>query len=107
MRRVHVAANPLDAEVVKLHLESEGIRAIVRNDHLWSIAGLPMMVDGAPAVWVVRDEDEVRALKILAARESDNAALAGWRCDECHEDNEEAFGVCWKCGAPAPPVPSA
>jgi hypothetical protein len=104
MRRVHVAANPLDAEAVKLHLESEGIPAIVRNDHLWPIAGMSMMLDSAPAVWVVRDEDEQRAREILAAEESPNGAMPAWRCERCHEDNEGAFGVCWKCGAGAPPL---
>jgi hypothetical protein len=106
MRRVHVAANPLDAEAVKLHLEGEGIPAIVRNEHLWPIAGLSMMLDSAPAVWVVRDEDEKRALNILAAQDSGNDSLPAWRCERCHEDNEGAFGVCWKCGAKAPPLPN-
>jgi hypothetical protein len=105
VRRVHIAANPVEAEVAKLHLESKGIPAVVRNDHIWPIAGLSMTVDGAPAVWVVRDGDEDLARRVLAERDSAISSLPDWRCKRCGEDNEGAFGICWKCGAPADPLP--
>ena len=66
MKRVYIASDPIDAELVAGLLMAEGIRAVVFNDHLWPIAGLAMTFDGAPAVWVTDDADEERARNLIA-----------------------------------------
>jgi hypothetical protein len=104
MRRIFVAADPIEAEAVSAYLNANEIRAIVRNEHIWPIAGVSMTLDGAPAVWILDDADEQRALHLLQERSEQRTNLPPWSCDRCHEENEGAFGVCWKCNASAPPL---
>ena len=104
MRRVYVAADPIEAEAVCAYLNANAIRAVVRNEHIWPLAGVSMTLDGAPAVWIVNDNDELRALSLVSDRSEPTKNLPPWSCDRCHEENDGPFGVCWKCGAAAPPL---
>ena len=63
MKRVYVAATPIDAQFVCTFLESVGIHATVRGEHLFTLRGLvPVTEDTLPAVWVTEDEDYERAV---------------------------------------------
>ena len=65
MKKVYVAEHPLDAHMVRDFLESAGIEAIVRGEHLFALrGGVPMTEDTLPAVWIVDDVrcDEARQL---------------------------------------------
>ena len=85
---------------MKSYLENQGIQALVLNEH----SALAMNAAGVPTLWVVNDEDEFRALQIIAQRGKEGPTLPPWRCERCQEENEGPFGVCWKCRAPAPPL---
>jgi putative signal transducing protein len=100
MRQVYVSSYPVDADVVSTYLEANGIKAMVLNEHPASIG-----VDRAPTVWVVNDDDEARALRLIEERNVDRRPAPSWRCERCNESNDGDFGVCWKCGGPAPPLP--
>ncbi|HZW58925.1 MAG TPA: DUF2007 domain-containing protein [Woeseiaceae bacterium] len=80
-------------------LESEGIRAFVRNEFLGSILGEMPFQETWPELWVRNDLDYDRALELLdrntLIRESPSAS---WRCANCHEENEGQFAACWSCG---------
>jgi hypothetical protein len=66
-----VAANPVEAEFIKSFLESAGIAAVVRGEHLFTLRGLvPVTEDTLPGVWVHEDEDETRALALLSQLEA-------------------------------------
>jgi hypothetical protein len=106
MKRVYIASDLIDAEVMAGFLVSRGIRAIVRNAHLWPLAGLSMMIDAAPAVWVTDDLDEEDARKAIAdCKRPASVDLAPWICQTCEEENDGPFGLCWKCGRRAPDIP--
>ena len=104
MRRIHVAANPIEAEAVCTYLNANGVRAVVRNEHIWAIAGVSMTLDGAPAVWIVNDDDELSARSLMSDRSKPTQDLPAWSCNLCDESNDGPFGICWKCGALAPPL---
>ena len=80
-------------------LESEGIPAFVRNEHLGSILGEMPFQEVWPELWVQNDIDYDRALELLdrdtLLRES---PAASWRCENCREENEGQFSACWNCG---------
>lgn len=106
MKRVYIASNPADAELVASLLMSRRIDAIVKNAHLWPIAGLSMTVDGAPAVWVTNDADEPEARRVIAeSKQPTKSDLAPWKCQACGEENDGPFGLCWNCGRQAPLLP--
>ena len=57
MKRVHVASNPVEAQFLRAFLESAGIAASVRGEHLFGLrGGVPMTAETLPSVWV-EDED--------------------------------------------------
>jgi hypothetical protein len=71
MKRVYVAQTPVDAQFVKAFLESAGIPASVRGEHLFTLRGLvPVTEDTLPAVWVSEDEDLERATELLGQLEA-------------------------------------
>jgi putative signal transducing protein len=61
MRRVLVAANAPEAHVAVATLESAGIEAVIRGEHM---AAFPAGPNSGPSVWV-RDEDYEVACDLL------------------------------------------
>ncbi|MCC2658024.1 MAG: hypothetical protein K0Q76_3132 [Panacagrimonas sp.] len=95
---VYLAADPIEAEIVRNMLESERIPADVLGSLLWSGRG-DLAADAYPRV-VVRDpRDEARATEVLDAYRSRNAAeVAPWTCGGCGEHVPGNFAACWACG---------
>ena len=57
LKRVYVAADPVDAGFVRGLLESAGINTLIRGDLLWGGRGeLPLSDDTAPTLWVSRHD---------------------------------------------------
>ena len=96
MRRVYVAAYPIEGELVRIYLEANRIQAVVLTAY---------ESESTPTVWVLNDEDESDARELIEQRSKDAESLPPWQCGVCEEENEGPFGVCWKCGAAAPPLP--
>lgn len=70
MKRVHVASNPVEAQFLRAFLESAGIAAAVRGEHLFGLrGGVPMTAETLPSVWV-DDEDAERATQLLQQLEA-------------------------------------
>jgi hypothetical protein len=70
MKRVHVAENPVDAQFVKAFLESAGIAAVVRGEHLFALRGsVPMTAETLPSVWIEDEDDLARAQRLLEGLE--------------------------------------
>jgi hypothetical protein len=70
MKRVHVASNPVDAQFVKAFLESAGIAAVVRGEHLFALRGsVPMTAETLPSVWIEDEDDLPRAQRLLESLE--------------------------------------
>ena len=71
MKRVHVASDPVEAQFVKAFLESAGIAAVVRGEHLFALrGGLPMTAETLPSVWIEDEEDLEQAQRLLAQLEA-------------------------------------
>ncbi len=97
MKRVYSSFNLAAVHHAKNVLEAEGIRATVRNEHLSSAMGELPPAECQIELWVLRDEDRVRAEALL--RDGPRASGAPWRCAACGEASETQFTQCWKCGA--------
>jgi hypothetical protein len=104
MRRVYISPDSIDAYVVQTYLEANGIQSVVLNEHL-PFATFSTKPDGTLTVSIINDGDEPLALQLIEDRKKERPALPSWRCEKCGEENEGAFGICWKCGAPADPLP--
>ncbi len=74
MKEVFVADSPAQAHLVSGFLEEEGIRCIVEGEMLFGVRGdLGLTPSTLPRV-CVRDEDAVRAVELLRARQTERAA---------------------------------
>ena len=80
-------------------LESEGIEAFIRNEHLGSILGEMPFPEVWPELWVRNDLDLDRATPLIDPDIRAESPAANWNCRKCGARNEGQFAVCWKCQA--------
>ncbi len=79
-------------------LESEGISAFLKNEHLASIVGEMPFQEVWPQLWVVNDLDYDRALQLIDSdKVTDESPSTPWRCRNCGTENEGQFSACWQC----------
>ena len=103
MKKVFIAKHPTEAHLVRGVLEAEGIHAEVQGESLFGSRGeAPVTADTLPSVWVLADEDELRASEVLADFGKWDVPAdvqgAAWVCPNCGERVEVQFQQCWRCG---------
>ena len=105
LRSVGTFATPVEADVLRLLLEAEGIRALLADE---ATVGMDWLLGNAVhgVKVVVADDDFERAMRIVADAASDSADRAAekvtrapWKCSVCGERVTADFEVCWACGA--------
>lgn len=101
-QEVYLAADPVNAEIVKDLLVERGIAAHVRNQYLWGGMGeLPANL--YPQVWIEDPADYERARQIVVAFEKGPIESGrAWLCPGCGETVEGQFNACWHCQHPRP-----
>jgi hypothetical protein len=103
MKKVTTAESLVTITHYRNVLESEGIDAFIRNEHLGSIVGDMPFQEVWPQLWVRNDLDYDRALQLLdAATLADESPAAPWKCKRCDAENEGQFAACWNCGTALP-----
>ena len=94
MRRVYVAETPVDAQFVKAFLESAGIAATIRGEHLFALrGGVPMTAETLPSVWIEDEEDLARAQGLLERLEKRSHLRPVDRAEAANDAEEE-----WEAG---------
>lgn len=96
MKRVYLAADPINAEIVKDYLASYGIETIVRDAILWGGLG-EIPVDTYPSVWVLEDAEAEQARALVAEFEHGGKPKPDWQCPDCGERLSGEFTHCWRC----------
>lgn len=99
MKKVTSAPSIVTINHYRNLLQSEGIPAFLRNEHLGSIVGEMPFQEVWPELWVKNDLDYDRARQLIDAESlASESPQEGWRCSNCGEDNEGQFAACWSCG---------
>ena len=99
MKKVTSAPSLIMATHYKNLLQSEGIEAFVRNEHLGSVLGEVPFPEVWPQVWVQNDIDYDRARQLIDDSIVDESPHDPWKCPSCGSDNEGQFAACWNCRA--------
>lgn len=100
MRQVYLAADPIQAEIIKDYLAGHGIEAVVQGAMLWGGRGdLPL--DAYPSIWVVRDAQAERARRLVMDWERRDPDADEWHCPRCGEPLPGEFTLCWRCAGQA------
>src|SRR5690625_3715699 len=96
MRRIYLAADPIQAEIRKDYLAGFGIQTIIQGAILWGGRGdLPM--DAYPSLWVLQDGQAERARELVLEWEKRDPDAETWECPRCGEQLPSEFTLCWRC----------
>ncbi|MEW6589909.1 MAG: DUF2007 domain-containing protein [Pseudomonadota bacterium] len=101
MKRVHIAATLLDAQLAVDVLASVGIAAHVFNANAAGATGEVPFLQAQPEVWVEDDALQDRARDTLATLR-DAPPCTDKTCPRCGEINPGNFLSCWQCGNALP-----
>ena len=99
MKKIFTADNLVTVAHFRNVLESQGIRAEIRNQNLGGVLGEVPFTEVWPQLWV-RPLDAPRALELIEEARSAPADGEAWRCAACGADIEAQFAACWQCGRP-------
>ncbi|HVQ37086.1 MAG TPA: DUF2007 domain-containing protein [Pyrinomonadaceae bacterium] len=102
MKHLFTATTSIDGaniEMLKALLEEADIRCMIRNEYLSSAMGEVPFLEASPELWILKDEDYLRARSTLDTwRATRIEAGAPWACAQCGENIEGQFTSCWQCG---------
>ncbi len=109
LKRIYLAANAVEAHMLKDLLAQEAIEAVVRGDDFVPLQGGSLFrMETRPSVWVLDDERLARARELAAEFGSGGLPAERrpetWRC-RCGETIEAQFSECWSCGRARPEEP--
>lgn len=100
MKRVYRHESVAEVGLVRGLLEQAGIACLTKNEQLTGALGEIPVYECQPELWVIMDEDAVRAESIVKAHLDGLADAEDWVCRRCGERNEGQFSACWHCNAP-------
>jgi hypothetical protein len=98
MKRVHSSESLAEVAHFKNVLEQHGIACMLKHEQLSGALGEIPFLDCLPELWILDDDDEARALRLIA-QQSEAVPGPAWDCPACGEENERQFAACWRCGA--------
>lgn len=93
--------SPLDAQVSRIALEGQGIRACVTDDEttgwLWYLG---TALGGAKLQVANRDVELAQDVLANARRHDESPDSGDWICPDCRAEVDAGFDVCWSCERP-------
>ena len=96
MKLIYTAQNPVLVGNAKNIVENAGIEVVLRNEYAAGGMGELSPWDTWPELWVRRDSDYEKAVRLITGVLSPEDAEE-WRCSNCSEINDASFEYCWKC----------
>ena len=84
---------------VRSLLDAAGIPTFLRNEFSSSVMGEMPFVEVFPQLYVLRDDDVVRARAILQQDALETRDEEPWACPVCKTGIEPQFTQCWYCGS--------
>lgn len=96
MDTVYLAADPIEAEILREYLAAHGIACAVLGSGLWSGRG-ELAADAYPRLCLQDARDHERARELLRQYEHRRHSQAEWHC-ACGECSPVSFDSCWACG---------
>ncbi|MDM4768619.1 DUF2007 domain-containing protein [Solimonas sp. SE-A11] len=98
METLYLAADPIEAEILREYLAAHGISCSVLGSGLWSGRG-ELGADVYPKLVLQDERDRTQAEALLRQYEHRRHSHAEWHC-ACGEASPMTFETCWSCGEP-------
>lgn len=100
MKRVFSEPNPIFIHQLKDLLEEKGITCLIKNEYLTGGVGELPPTEVWPELWVANKEDREPAKKLINEfLQSIKSNPHSWKCENCGEEIEGHFNICWRCGS--------
>tara|TARA_B110000467_G_C18031511_1_gene320966 strand:- start:235 stop:540 length:306 start_codon:yes stop_codon:yes gene_type:complete len=96
MKMVYTNESHFLVNNVKNLLEAQEIKTFIKNEFAQGTVGEISAFDSWPEVWVFNDSDFDSAVEIVKSAKSNNKT-ADWVCQNCSEENDPSFEICWSC----------
>lgn len=104
MKKIFVSVNLPEVESLENIMEQSEIPCTIKNQQLAGLAGEVPFVEVFPELWVLRDEDLLKAKDILANwPKAKSLQEKEWICPSCGETIEKEFTACWNCSSDQTP----
>lgn len=100
MPTLYLAADPVEAHLLRDHLAAHGIAVDLFDLHGWGGRG-DLAVNTYPRVHLRDEQQRPAALALLKAWEQDRQHVEDWTCG-CGELSPVTFEHCWSCGDDRP-----
>lgn len=97
MKKLYAGKEPFIIQRIKETLESRGFNLLIKNESLAGGCGELPCFDIWPEVWILDNEDYVRAMELVNELLGEQPDQPDWYCPSCGELNGGAFEVCWGC----------
>ncbi|HUS23410.1 MAG TPA: DUF2007 domain-containing protein [Candidatus Binatia bacterium] len=93
---LYLAADPVEAQIVRDYLAAHGIGVSVRGQFTWGALGEIPFAETYPRLHLEDERDRERALDLL--RDYGSQATRDERaCPDCGERSPGNFPACWNC----------
>ncbi|WP_392340397.1 DUF2007 domain-containing protein [Moritella marina] len=96
MKLIYTHENGFLVNNVKNIIESHSIDVVLKNEFSSGAVGEVSAFDTWMELWVINDNELERALEIISAMQS-RAGDPDWFCQQCAEQNDASFDICWRC----------
>ncbi len=96
MIQVYTHINLALVNRAKALLEDAEIPCKVQHEFSTFSVGEIASIDCWPELWILNDQDEVRAKDVLSVI-TDPKEHDQWQCSQCNEMNDDSFDICWNC----------
>ena len=101
MRKVYTNENGFIVDHAKNILQANAIAVTLKNEYASGVVGEVASHDSWVELWVLNDADYKPACDILNNTFS-HVDEAPWQCNQCYEENDAAFELCWNCQSNKP-----
>ncbi|PCJ44016.1 MAG: hypothetical protein COA99_07410 [Moraxellaceae bacterium] len=78
-------------------LALSSIECFLKNEHSNTSGGELGIANMFLELWILKDEDFVKASEIIDTQFENPVIKAPWVCAECKEENDGSFEFCWQC----------
>ncbi|MFT4748417.1 MAG: hypothetical protein ACI9E4_000080 [Pseudohongiellaceae bacterium] len=102
MKLIYTHDNVMVLHSAKNILGLNDIASFVKNEHTIPNGGRHGMGNVFLELWINHDEDFAKASSVIDSEIVNPVAKDSWNCEECKEENEGGFEICWNCQSVPP-----
>jgi|TARA_B110000879_G_C11058248_1_gene465647 hypothetical protein len=102
MKLIYSHDNIMVLHVAKNLLALNDIVSFVKNEHTMPNGSGHGIGNVFLELWINHDEDYAKASKVIDSEIVNPIKKDSWNCEQCQEENDGGFEICWNCQGISP-----